>query len=428
MRILITGTTANSMPPPYAGVPKLILATARLWREKGNEVAITWRYKPKGADDLNAGATYFFEYAGSGQPGKLAKIGFFLKYFLANPALYFFLLGAYKAICPHGYGEAYLYAAYGVYIDGICEAWKPDVMLGEAALIKSFMAAVVANRRKIPIAFDVYSEVRDFSMGVNRFLSDLERKNYWTGLLGRADLVLGMDNCSVELRAYAREGTLKEFWDTGDYEFFSQKIPETREELRTHFNLPQGMFLTSAVGSFELRKGHDHLIGAVARLAKQGLNVGAVICGGQGNRQKWRDIAKDAGLSEDRLFFFSNISDLELVKLHHAVDLYTNLSNSPRMCGYDLALAEAMSAGLPVVVYDNGVLFRTVQEGKSGILVPMNDIPKVADAIRAMYEKTPEERSLMGEAAAAFASTIDLRKTTAIKLGWLEELVVHSKK
>ncbi len=429
MRILITGTTANSMPPPYAGVPKLILATARLWREKGHEVAITWRYKPKGADDLGAGADYFFEYGGSGQPGKLTKIGFFLKYFFANPALYFSLFNSYKAICPHGYGEAYLYSAYGVYLDTICQQWKPDVMLGEAALIKSFMAAEIGKRRGIPIALDVYSEVRDFSMGVNRFLSDVERKYYWMGLLGRADLVLGMDNCSVELRAYAREGTLKEFWDTGDYEFFSQPISESRQDLRAHFNLPPDTFLVSAVGSFELRKGHDHLITAVARLVKEGVNAGAVICGGQGNRQKWRDVAKEAGLPEERLFFFSNISELELVKLHHTVDLYTNLSNSPRMCGYDLALAEAMSAGLPVVVYDNGALSKVIQgDSTNGYVVPMNDIPAAAAAMRKIYEKTPEERTEMGKISAAFASTIDLRKTTAIKLGWLEELVVHSKK
>ncbi|HRH24008.1 MAG TPA: glycosyltransferase [Candidatus Paceibacterota bacterium] len=429
MRILITGTTANSMPPPYAGVPKLILATARLWREKGHEVAITWRYKPKDADDLNAGATYFFEYGGSDQPNKLQKVGFLLKYFLKNPSLYFSLLESYKSICPHHYDEAYLYAAYGVYLDGIYESWKPDVVLSQAALIKSFMAAELANRRHIPIAFDVYSEVRDFSMGVNRFLSDVERKRYWMGLLGRADLVLGMDNCSVELRAYAREGTLKEFWDTGDYEFFSQPIPETRTQLREYFSLPSDMFLVSAVGSFELRKGHDHLIMAVARLAKQGLNIGAVICGGQGNRQKWRDVAKEAGIAEDRLFFFSNISELELVKLHHTVDVYTNLSNSPRMCGYDLALIEAMSAGLPVVVYDNGALPKVIQgDSTNGYVVPMNDIPAAAEAMKKLYEKTPEERKAMGKISAAFASTIDLRKTTSLKLGWLEELVVHSGK
>ncbi len=427
MKILITGTTANSMPPPYAGVPKLILATARIWREAGHEIAITWRYQPKGADDLGAKATYYFEYGGQ-QPGAFAKVAFLVRYFLKNPRLYFSLFKSYRAICPHVSTEEYLYSAYGVFLDGVVEEFKPDVILGEAALIKTFMASEIANRRGIPIAVDVYSEVRDFSMGVNRYLSDIDRKKYWTGLLGQADLVLGMDNCSVELRSYVREGTLKEFWDTGDYEFFSQPVTESREELRAHFNLPQDMFLVSAVGSFELRKGHDHLIMAVARLVKQGCNVGAVICGGQGNRQKWKDIAQEAGLAEDRLFFFSNISEIDLVKLHHSVDVYTNLSNSPRMCGFDLALAEAMSTGLPVVVYDNGALYKVIQgESTNGYVVPMNDIPAAAEAIKKLYDKTPEERRLMGTISAAFASTIDLRKTTAIKLGWLEELVANMK-
>ncbi len=422
MRILITGTTANSMPPPYAGVPKLILATARLWRAQGHEVAITWRYRPKNADDLGAGATYFFEYPR--QPGKLEKLLFLVRYALSNPRLYISLFKAYRAICPRAPREIYLYSAYGVYLDGVFENFKPEVVLGEAALIKSFMACEVANRRGIPIALDVYSEVRDYSMGVNRFLNEDERKTYWSALLGKADLVLGMDNCSVELRAYAREGTLKEFWDTCDYEFFSQAINETREELRKHFGLPGDMFLVSAVGSFELRKGHDHLIMAVARLAKEGCDVGAVICGGQGNRQKWKEVAKEAGLPEERIFFFSNISELELVKLHHAVDVYTNLSNTPRMCGFDLALSEAMSAGLPVVVYDNGALHKVVQgKNENGSVVPMNDIPAAAEAIRSLYEKTPEERKEMGKVSAAFASTIDLKKTTAVKLNWLKELV-----
>lgn len=423
MNILITGTTANSMPPPYAGVPKLILATARLWKKKGNNVAITWRYKPKGADDLGAGATYFYEYDGEDQPNRVAKVAFLIKYATRNFSLYKELVSSYKAICPRAPREVYLYAAYGVFLDEVFDTFRPDVVLGEAALIKSFMAAQIAKRRNVPIALDVYSEVRDFSMGVNRFLSDLERKRYWTELLGSADLVLGMDNCSVELRAHAREGTLKEFWDTGDYEFFSQPIKETKEELRAHFNLPSRTFLASAVGSFELRKGHDHLIMAVARAVREGLDVGAVICGGQGNRQKWRDVAREAGLSEDRLFFFSNISELELVKLHHAVDVYTNLSNSPRMCGFDLALTEAMSAGLPVIVYDNGALYKVIQgESTNGYLVPMNDIPKVTNAIKKLYQKTEVERKEMGRISSEFASQYDLRKTTALKLEWLSEL------
>ncbi len=408
------------MPPPYAGVPKLILATARLWREAGHDIGITFTYQPKNPDDLGAKATYFFEY--EKRPGKVAKALFLARYFLTNPTLYVSLLKAYRAICPHVSRENYLYAAYGVYLDGVYARFKPDIILGEAVLVKSFMAAEIANRRGIPIVFDVYAEVRDLSMGENRHLNEDERKRYWVGFLNKASLVLGMDNCSVEMRAYLPEGKLKEFWDTGDYEFYSQPVSETREELRKHFNLPEKTFLVSAVGSFELRKGHDHLLVAVAQLAKEGYDVGVVICGSQGGNAKWKKIAEEEGIA-DRAFFFSSISEHELVKLHHATDLYTNLSNTQRCCGFDLALAEAMATGLPVVVYDNGALKKVVPEGKNGYVVPMNDLPAVREAILKVYHASLEERKEMGRRSAEFAATIDLRKTTAIKLGWFTDLV-----
>lgn len=419
MKILITGTTGNSMPPPYAGIPKLILSTARLWREQGHEVAITFTYKPANPDDLGAKATYFFEYAS--RPGQLQKFLFLTKYFLASPRLYRSLFASYRAICPHVTRETYLYTAYGVYLDQVFEEFKPDIVLGEAVLIKSYMAAEIANRRKVPIVFDVYAEVRDLSMGENRHLNEDQRKRYWVTFLNKAQLVLGMDNCSVEMKAYLPKHKLRVFWDTGDYEFYSQLVTESREELREHFKLPQKTFLVGAVGSFELRKGHDHLIRAVAILAKQGYDVGIVICGSQGGNAKWREIAQEEGVA-DRAYFFTSISERELVKLHHAVDLYTNFSNTQRMCGYDLALTEAMSTGLPVVVYDNGALAKTVAGG-NGFAVPMNDIEAAAEAILKVYNLTPEKRKEMGMISAEFAATIDLRITTGIKLNWFKEIV-----
>src|SRR6185437_16283526 len=114
MRILVTGTTGNSMPPPYAGVPKLALLCAREWRKAGHEVGLTFTYRPKNADELGANSTYFFEY--TERPGKSAKLLFLLRYFFANPKLYGELLRSYRAICPHITREMYLYAAYGVYL------------------------------------------------------------------------------------------------------------------------------------------------------------------------------------------------------------------------------------------------------------------------------------------------------------------------
>lgn len=420
MRILITGTTGNSLPPPYGGIPKLVLVTAREWKKQGNEVAITFTYKPQEGDDLGVGAWYFFEY--KDKPDSLKKFAFLFRYFFTNPALYLNLLWSYRSIAPRYSQELFLYTAYGVYLDGVFSSFKPDIVLSEAVLIKSFMAAEIARRRNVPVAFDVYAEVRDLSMGENKYLSEDQRKKYWMTFLNKAQLVIGLDNCSVEMKAYVPREKLRIFWDTADTQYFSQHIPQTRTELREHFKLPAGKFLVGAVGSFELRKGHDHLIMAVANLARAGYDVGVVICGGSSKGvAKWKEISRAESI-EDNTYFFSALSEFELVKLHRAIDLYTNLSNTQRMCGYDFALVEAMASGLPIVVYDNGALPKTV-EGGNGYAVPMNDIPAVSEAILKVYQATPEERKKMGEISAAFAAKIDIRITSAVKLDWFKKIV-----
>ena len=82
MKILITGTTGHSMPPPYAGVQNISLLYAKAYKRLGASVGVSFVYKPDNADDLGAKADYFFEY--SGRPGKAKKFLFWLKYFFTN--------------------------------------------------------------------------------------------------------------------------------------------------------------------------------------------------------------------------------------------------------------------------------------------------------------------------------------------------------
>lgn len=408
------------MPPPYAGIPKIALLCAREWRKKGHEVALTFTYRPKNADELGANSHYFFEY--TKRPGKLEKFLFLIRYFFTNPALYIELFRSYRAICPHITREMYLYTAYGVYLDRVYTAFRPDVVLSEAVLIKTFMAAKIAKRHGVPIMFNVYAEVRDMGMGENRHLTEDQRKTYWVSFLTMADLVIGMANCSVEMKAYIPREKLVAFWDPDDYEVYSRPVAESKEELRTHFNLPASAFLACAVGSFELRKGHDHLIRAVANVAKAGHDVGVAICGSLGSNEKWRAIAKEEGV-EGRAFFFNSLSEPELVKLLNCVDVNTNLSNTQRCCGLDMGLLEGMAARLPVIVYDTGALPGAVPNGENGYVVPMNEIDKVSEAIVKLMQKTPEERRTMGEKSAEVAKGRDIKLYADIRLRWFAEMV-----
>jgi glycosyltransferase involved in cell wall biosynthesis len=422
LRILITGTTGESMPPPYAGIPKLSLLNARVWKKLGHRVAITFAYCPVEPDDFGVGAEYFFEY--NGKPNKFKKILFLLRYFLTNPFLYFNLLKNYLKADPHFFLEAILYPAYGIFLDKVFFSFKPDIVLAETALIKTFMAAQIAKRRKVPIAFDTYAEIHDLSMGMNKHLNEKERKKYWESFLNLADLVIGDGNCARGALTYLPPEKVKVFYDSCDYNFYKMEISESRQTLRKYFKLPEKSFLVGAVGAFEPRKGHDYLIKAVAKLSRAGYNIGAVICGGAGDPEKWRVLAKEEGV-EDKVHLFSNIKEtsVDLVKLYKCLDLYCNLSNTPRSCSWDMALLEAMAAGSPIIVCNHGDLPGAVPEGQNGIVVPTNDIEAISRAILKIYQLSPEKRREMGKESSVFAAKTDINLTAGIKLNWFKEII-----
>ncbi len=292
------------------------------------------------------------------------------------------------------------------------------------------MAAQSAQKRKIPIVYEPYAEIHDQRMGVNKHMSKEEQKKYWTAFLEMSSLVIGMDNCSVGALMYLPQERVKIFYDCCDYNAYQADLGKTKPELRNDHKLPHDLFLVGMVGAFHYRKGHDHLIKAIGILNKKGYNVGAAICGGTRNPEedlvKWRTLAKDEGV-EDKIFFFWNFSEQQLVRLHHSLDGYCNLSNSTRSCGLDLSLLEAMSSGLPIVVYDTGALKGAVPEGKNGYVVHNGDIEGVADAILKLHQKPAEERRKMGEASRRFVERLDVNNTAKIKMEWFENIVARSK-
>ncbi len=412
------------MPPPYGGVPKVSLLYARAWREMGHQVAVTFVYRPEHADDHGAEAEYFFEYGS--KPNKFKKALFLLKYFLKNPPLYLYLLRSYYALYPHLTTETVLYAAYGVQMDGVLEAFKPEVIMSQGVLIKTFMVSKLAQRRGIPITYVTYVEIFDQNMGVNKHLSDAQQVKYWTSFLEMADFVITISRSPKGVLRYLPKERIKVFYDTCDFSAYQQPIHESKQELRAELGLPAEMFLCGMVGAFHYRKGHHHLIQALGLLKKQGYTIGAAICGGTRNFEedvaKWRSLAKEQGVAE-QVFFFANFGEAQLRRLHKSIDLYCNLSHSTRSCGLDLALLEAMASGLPVVVYDNAELSDAVPEEKNGYLIKTGDIEAVAGAILKMYQKTPEELAHMGAISKALTAKTDIHETAKIHIDWFNELL-----
>ena len=421
MKILITGTTGESLPPPYAGIPKLSLLVAGIWNKQGHKIGLTFTYHHDKEDDLEAGAEYFFEY--NSKPDKLKKIFFLMRWFFANPFLYKKLLRNYLKADPHIFSEAILYPAYGVFMDRIFSIFKPDIVLSEAALIKTFMVAQIARRRKVPVVFDTYAEIHDLSMGANKRLSEKERKNYWESFLGLADFIITPGPyCSRGPLTYLPKEKVEFVYDGSDYKLLNLDISGGRQSLRDSLKLPRDSFLIGMVGAFEARKGHDHLIRAIAKLSKLGYPIEAVICGGSGDSTSWRNLAKEEGV-EDKIHFFGRLSELELAKVYKSLDVFSDLENSPRACGLTMSILEGMAMSLPVVIYNNKEMLEIVHEGENGFIVPINDIDALSNAILKMYQLSPEKRREMGARSSVYARKIDIDFTAHGKMELFKKII-----
>ncbi len=379
MKIFITGTTGESLPPPYAGIPKHTLLLARLWRELGHEVAASFVYRHNHEDDLNAQARYFFEY--SKNPTKISKTYFLIRYFLKNPALYIFLLSRYLRIDRQISREVLLYTAYGVFLDHVVSIFKPDIILSEAALIKTFMASQIARKHKIPIVVHTYAEIHDMGISPNKRLkaNPQKLKRYWELFLNDIDLILAPSiYCAHGPLQYATKEKVQVVYfgiDVAKYLDFT----ETKESAQAYFKLSPDLFYFVAVGALTLRKGHDHLIQAAAKLINAGEDVGVVLCG-PGNPNDLRELAIAEGIA-DKVFFFTGLSEQELMRLYRATDVYCDASNTPRAC-LGMSLTEAMIMGQPVVAYDAGGIPEVVFNMQNGLLAPTNDIDALAQALK----------------------------------------------
>lgn len=164
-----------------------------------------------------------------------------------------------------------------------------------------------------------------------------------------------------------------------------------RGKVRAELGLSADELLIVSVGNLYPVKGHAVLLQALAKLGdRRGWRL--AIAGRGEEEAKLRAQAAASGIGDrvHLLGFRDDIADILA-----AGDLFTMPSLSE---GLPLALVEAMSFGLPVVVTRVGGVPEVVTEGIEGFLVPPSDPGALATALGALLDDAPRRRQ-MGDAA-----------------------------
>jgi hypothetical protein len=163
------------------------------------------------------------------------------------------------------------------------------------------------------------------------------------------------------------------------------------------------------VGAVIPRKGHDVLVGALARLGDlpwRSVVVGSLDRAPATARALERQIAR-AGLA-GRITLTGALDDAALAEAYHGADVFVLPS---RYEGYGMVFAEALAHGLPVIACRAGAAADTVPAG-AGILVDVDDEAALAEALRSLLAD-PSRRQTLARAARRHAAGFPSWQDTA---------------
>ena len=149
-----------------------------------------------------------------------------------------------------------------------------------------------------------------------------------------------------------------------------------------------------SIGRLSPEKGLDVLLRALVDLP----GVTAVLVGDGPERDALKQLALELGVDE-RAIFTGRVPESRVY--FPVLDVYVLASHSE---GLPLALVEAMLAGRPVVATDVGSVSEAITDGETGLLVPPDDAPALARAVRSLLDD-PARAAALGAAARARAET-----------------------
>jgi len=167
-----------------------------------------------------------------------------------------------------------------------------------------------------------------------------------------------------------------------------------RAEFRRQFGISEKDLVITQVAWMIAEKGVDHMLRAAEKLLRKRSGVHFLIVGEGPCRQEYQDLAAELGISGS-VTFTGLLINPTAMGVYDASDIYCQPSVWQEAC--PLSVLEAMSAKLPVIASNTGGLPELVQDGESGILVPVGVSEEICAAMERLLED-PDLRWSLGEA------------------------------
>ncbi len=199
-----------------------------------------------------------------------------------------------------------------------------------------------------------------------------------------------------------------------------------KTEIREKYGLTETDFVCSICARLEDIKGHEYLIKAAKIIAEETKNIKFLIVGTGSTEDKLRTLVDELGVS-DTVKLTGFMSDTASV---------LGVSNIAVNCSWgteasSLAIAEAMSLGLPTVASDFGGNPSVIEDGVNGILYEKKNEVALADALLRVWRDKELYSSLCEGARRVFyekfTSGVMTRRLEEIYSKEAERIEAHGK-
>jgi glycosyltransferase involved in cell wall biosynthesis len=166
-------------------------------------------------------------------------------------------------------------------------------------------------------------------------------------------------------------------------------------------------------------KGLEILLDAMGHLRKKGANVRLRIVGRGPGESGLRTLISRLGISTVVRLDTEATPNAAMPSIYRSADVYIQPSlREP----FGMAVVEAMACGLPVVASSVGGMLDTVEEGRTGYLVPPGDASTLAARLEQLI-RDPGLASTMGVAGQERAvSRFDYRVIAQEYAAWIEKI------
>lgn len=166
-----------------------------------------------------------------------------------------------------------------------------------------------------------------------------------------------------------------------DFEKFS--LARDLNVVRDEFSINADDYIIANVGRITPWKGQQYFLEALAGLVKQYPNIKALIVGEPGNTHADKNYSKllhdtVQQLSlQDHVIFTGRRDDIAEIMAVSNVIVHSACEPEP----FGLVIAEAMAAGTPIIATRGGGPSEIIEDGETGLLVPMKNAALMQEAI-----------------------------------------------